>query len=299
MNRNNRLLIVFAGLIALLLSAKSLAAEPVLVDAEWLAGRLDDPQIVIVDMSADPYQYRRFHLPNARYLPPAALVRKNERGVKVRVTDRQLYGLLGRLGVTADSHVVIYDNMGGLEAGRLFWELEHVGHARVSVLDGGLVKWIREKRPVTFDTPSWQRTHYRGRGEGRPNQIDLEGVVAAAAEPSVILLDVRTPEEYRGIPTDPETGHIPGARLWPWEQAVDFERGFTLKDATSLGEGLAGAGIERSDSNIVLYCRTGHRAAQTYLTLRHLGFERVRLYEASMAEFARARPRDVRRSTVP
>lgn len=290
---------VFVLLVILFLSAGGLAAEPILVDSDWLAHRLEDPQIVLVDMTLDPYQYRRFHLPGARYLPPSALTRKNELGVKGRTSDRQLYRLLGQLGITADSHVVIYDDMGGLEAGRLFWELEHIGHDRVSVLDGGLVKWIRERRPIAFDKPDWRRAHYRPPGDGRANQIDLAGIVDVMTEPSVTLLDVRTPEEYRGIPTDPETGHIPGARLWPWEQAVDFEDGFTMQDAGKLRASLLGVGVEETGSDIVLYCRSGHRAAQTYLTLRYLGFERVRLYEDSMAEFSRVRPQDVRRSPTP
>ena len=290
---------ICAWLVTLFLSAGCPAAEPILVDADWLTSRLDDPQIVLVDMSLDPYQYRRFHLPGARYLPPSALTRKNGLGVKVRTSDRQLYRLLGQLGITADSHVVVYDDLGGLEAGRLFWELEHIGHDRVSVLDGGLVKWIRERRPIAFDKPDWRRAHYRPRGDGRANRIDLAGIVDAMTTASITLLDVRTSEEYRGIPTDPETGHIPGARLWPWEQAVDFENGFAMKDPATLRTSLNGVGIEGNESDIVLYCRSGHRAAQTYLTLRRLGFERVRLYDASMAEFARVRPHDVRHGTAP
>ena len=114
---------IFGWLVTLLLSAGCLAAEPILVNSDWLASRLDDPQIVLIDMTLDPYQYRRFHLPGARYLPPSALTRKNEMGVKVRTSDRQLYRLLGQLGITADSHVV--DRTPGSEP-RLMWESEHI-----------------------------------------------------------------------------------------------------------------------------------------------------------------------------
>jgi len=201
-------------LMVLLLSWVGLVcAEPVAVDAAWLAKRVDDPGIVLVDMTADPMQYRRFHLPGARYLSPRALVHTNKAGVSLRVSDERLFALLGDLGIDADSHVVIYDDMGGLEAGRLFWELERIGHARASVLDGGLVKWVLEGRRVVAQVPPVARTQYRPAKEGRENEIDIAGILSARQDPAVLLLDVRTPEEYAGKASEPRTGHIPGACL--------------------------------------------------------------------------------------
>jgi len=189
--------------------------------------------------------------------------------------------------------------MGGLEAGRLLWELERVGHPRASVLDGGLVKWVLEGRPVVAQAPPNVRAHYRPTAEGRPNAIDLAGIETVRQDPSVVLVDVRDPQEYAGKPSDLRSGHIPGARLFHWEQAVDFEHGFKLKSPEVLLESLRAAGVSGTESDVVLYCRTGHRAAQTYWTLRHLGFERVRLYDASMAEYARTKDADLRRGPSP
>lgn len=290
----------FCWLLLLALSwAEPGSASPVTVDTAWLADHLEDSGLVLVDMTADPVQYRRFHLPGARYLSPRALVDKNKAGVSLRVPARRLFALLGELGINADSHVVIYDDMGGLEAGRLFWELERSGHAQASVLDGGLVKWVLEGRPVVAEVPPMVRAHYRPAGPGRANEIDLAGVLAARKDPSVVLLDVRTPEEYAGKPSDPRTGHIPGAHLWPWDQAVDFEHGFVLKRPEVLLRSLRQAGIEGPDADVVLYCRSGHRAAQTYATLRSLGFERLRLYDGSMAEYGLAKSEDLRRGPAP
>lgn len=282
-----------------LLSASCLAAAPILVDTAWLAEHADDPKIVLIDMTLDPFQYRRFHLPGAQYLPPPALTSKDKFGIKRRISDRQLHTLLGRLGITADTHVVIYDDMGGLEAGRLLWELERIGHERASVLNGGLVKWIREERPIAHDVPPQRRAHYRPGAGGRFNEIDLAGILAARDDPSVILLDVRTPEEYVGKPTEQRSGHIPGARLWPWDQAVDFERAFILKDAESIMHSLRQVGVAGRDAKVVLYCRTGHRSAHTYLALRYLGFEQVQMYPASIVEYAKERPTELRRGPAP
>ena len=285
--------------------AQTLHAEPVLVTTDWVADHMNDPDIVLVDMSVEPNQYRRFHLPGARYLPYAMLVKKGHDDVSRRVADQVLFNLLGRSGISPRDHVVIYDDMAGLQAGRLFWELERVGHPRVSVMDGGLVRWILEGRKVVAEAPPAKPVSYTPvPGGGRANEIDLKGVESAVSAPGVILLDVRSPEEYRGEvrkgePRKRRSGHIPGARLWPWEQAVDFRRGFSLKPAKQILSSLRSVGIEGKQANLVLYCRSGHRAAQTYMTLRHLGFERLRLYDGSMVEYARYSSLPVRKGNSP
>ncbi|MEK7191307.1 MAG: rhodanese-like domain-containing protein, partial [Pseudomonadota bacterium] len=112
----------FFALILGLGFAAGAQAAPVFVDGAWLEKQLTNSKVVIVDMSEDDNQYLRFHLPGAVRLPYDVLVkeRKNDK-VKVRLDDAELGRVLGRLGVTRDSQVVIYDDMGGLNAARLFW----------------------------------------------------------------------------------------------------------------------------------------------------------------------------------
>jgi thiosulfate/3-mercaptopyruvate sulfurtransferase len=113
-------------------------AAPVFVNGAWLEQHLSAPNLVLVDMSDDDTQYLRFHLPGAVRLPYDVLVKERKPvKVKVRIDDTELLNVLERLGISHDSHVVIYDDMGGLLAARLFWELERIGHPEVSVLDGG------------------------------------------------------------------------------------------------------------------------------------------------------------------
>ena len=77
----------FYWLLLLALSwAEPGSASPVTVDTSWLADHLDDSGLVLIDMTADPVQYRRFHLSGARYLSPRALIEKNKAGVSLRVS---------------------------------------------------------------------------------------------------------------------------------------------------------------------------------------------------------------------
>ncbi len=278
----------FAVVLMLFLFVTGMQAQaaPVMVDGAWLKAHLNDPGLVLVDMTSDDTQYQRFHLPGAVRLPYQALVQKRRDGVSVRIDDQRLFAILGILGIQANSHVVIYDDMGGLQAARLFWELERIGHQAVSVLDGGLVKWVLDGRKVVNKPAKPVRVSYRPMGPGRQNEADIQQVMRVVSGGGALLLDVRTEQEYTGNPRMKRSGHIPGAILWPWQQAVDFGNGFTAKDADLLAASLKKAGVTK-DLPVITYCQTGHRASRAYLTLRRLGFDNVRMYDGSMSEWSR------------
>ncbi len=283
--RHFRILALILPTLLLLLSSLALRAAPVMVQGDWLEQHMKDPDLVLIDMSMEETQYQRFHLPGAVYLPYDALLQKSRNGV-TRIASRQrLYAILGVLGIKEGSHVVIYDDMGGLQAARLFWTLEQIGHPKVSVLDGGLVKWILDGRRVDNIPVEPVRVRYQGGGSGRDNDADLKQVENAVAEGSPLLLDVRTRQEYVGNARSKRSGHIPGARWWPWQQAVDFRQGFVSADPEKLRLSLAEVGAA-PDSPLIVYCRSGHRSARAYLTLRRLGFNQVQMYDGSMAEWS-------------
>lgn len=273
-------------------------AAPVFVDGAWLEKQITNPKVVIVDMSDDDNQYQRFHLPGAARLPYDVLVKERKADkVKIRLDDAELTRVLGRLGIARDSHVVIYDDIGGLNAARLFWELERIGHREVSVLDGGLVRWILDGRKVVGTPEKRTPTTYPAATNGRANEAVLADVRAAAAS-QTLLLDVRTEEEYIGEPKKPRTGHIPGARFWPWDLAVEFDRGFTRRDAAALKKTLGQVGAD-PNLPVITYCRSGHRAAHTYLTLRNLGYDNVKVYANSMNEYAVTRDAPLKQGKSP
>lgn len=274
-------------------------AAPVLVDGAWLEPRLEDRRLVIVDMSEEPIQYARFHIPGAVRLDYSALFRRGSRGKpNRRLTDPEFAALLGSLGIGLEHHVVIYDDMGGLNAGRLFLELERFRHPNVSVLNGGLVQWILDHRRVTNQPVTRVPVPYAVPSEIHETLASADDARHAGTN-GVALLDVRTQEEYVGDPKEPRSGHIPGARWWPWEQAIRMDKGFVIQDANTLVTSINKAGIADRKAPVVLYCRTGHRASQTYLTLRHLGYENVRMFAGSMLEYQLDPSAPVRRGNHP
>jgi len=275
-------------------------AAPVLVDGDWLEKQMGKEGVVIVDMSDDDTQYLRFHLPGAVRLDYSSLTKPGQRGKpRQRWSDAELANLLGKLGISRESHVVAYDDMGGLNAGRLFLELERIGHPNVSVLDGGLVQWILDGRKVDNKPVTRMPAKYIINTSTRRDNLASLDDVRRAGEKKITLLDVRTPEEYVGDPKEQRSGHVPGARLWPWEQAVRMDSGFMMQNPDHLRGSLARSGVTDLKQPVILYCRSGHRASQTYLAMRHLGFEHVRLHSGSMLEYLQDTAAPLTRGNMP
>lgn len=275
----------------LLFVVRTGVTAPVFIDHDWLAKHKEDKGLVVIDMTSDNLQYLRFHIPGAVRLAYGEIVtRRKKDKVSVRVPDAQLLKVLGSVGIGSESYIIIYDDIGGLDAGRLFWELERIGHKNMSVLSGGIVSWVLAGHKVDNKQVKPVLAKYTSPGGGRDNEASLANIEQILQhKDNSQLLDVRSEEEYVGHPKYPRTGHIPGARWMPWDNNVDFDNGFVLRQDKDLLADLASQGITDKARPVVLYCRSGHRASQTYLTLRHLGFSAVKLYDGSMAEYEKQR----------
>ena len=284
----------------LILNTASASATPLKVDISWLKKHINDENVVLVDMSSDQTQYQRFHIPGAIYVDYGYLVKKRKKDkVSLRIPDDHLYKILGLLGIKNDSHIVIYDDMGGLNAGRLYWQLERIGHEKVSVVDGGLVKWILEGNKVTNVARERKPVNYSAAVKITTNEVSMQDVIAMIGSDKQTILDVRSKEEYAGSPKYKRSGHVPGARLWSWDDSVDFANGFVLKTDSALEKSLARLDVTDKKKPLVLYCRSGHRAAQSYLVLKQLGFENVRLFDGSMSEYTKNKNAPVQKGLKP
>lgn len=270
--------------ISLFLFTTSIFAESSLVTTDWLAEHGKDSNIVLIDMS-DNLQYLRFHIPGAVNVPYDALVQTTKSKVSLSIEQSHLIKILGKIGVAQDSYVIAYDDTGGKNAARLLWELDQLNHPKAALLDGGLVKWIREGRPVAFDAPPFKPTTYIAKAQNRDATATLKDVAPSSRDKNTVLIDVRSDEEYLGDPKFPRSGHIPGAKWWEWENGIDIDKGFTVRNDDAIRSELSALGLKDKDQPVIVYCRSGHRAVHSYLTLKQLGFKNVRLYDGSMKEY--------------
>lgn len=284
----------------LLLSSSIVLASPsFLVDINWLEKNLTSSSIRLIDMSDDT-QYQRFHIPGATHLPYGAINIRTKKGVSLSAGKDRIIKILGLLGIESKHHVVIYDDMGGLHASRLFWELEKLGHKKISIVNGGLVKWILAGKKVDAQLQNVKAVQYKMNNQpGRNNSVAIEEILKGKFNNKNILLDVRSKEEYVGHPRYPRSGHIPSAKWWEWLQAVNFEDAFKMQNSTTLKNQLQKLGISQSDTPVTLYCQSAHRASQTYFTLRQLGFNKVKIYDGSMAEYSKIKTAPLKKGLTP
>lgn len=241
----------------------------------------------IIDMRSLE-QFRRGHIPGAISLPYRGLVDPDARIAGALKPSSALAALLGDKGVDARSEIVLYDDEGGRRAARLFWLLDHLGHQRVSLLDGGIQAWIATGRRIDVPRKPSMADFVKGRGKHPRTRFvvnalprrhaSADTILQRRDDPDVAVLDVRPRTAFR-------KAHIPGARNLPWHEVLSDR--LNIRPADDVRVRLASIGV-RPDKEVIVYGQTGETAAHAYFVLRFLGFDRIRLYERSWAEWGMA-----------
>ncbi|HWM17542.1 MAG TPA: sulfurtransferase [Microbacterium sp.] len=263
-----------------------------LVTTEWLAERLGQPGLVVVESDEDVLLYETGHIPGAVKVDWHTEL--NDPVVRDYIDGEQFAALLGSKGIARDTTVVIYGDKNNWWAAYALWVFTLFGHEDVRLLDGGRDLWIAEGRPITTDAPEVTPVEYPiVERDDSGIRAFKEDVLAHLGNP---LIDVRSPEEYNGerttAPAYPEegalrAGHIPTAASVPWARAAASDGTFKSRaelDAIYRGE----AGLADGD-DVIAYCRIGERSSHTWFVLAHLlGFEKVRNYDGSWTEWGSA-----------
>lgn len=261
---------------------------------EWLADRLRDDDIVILEISfyePDTAAYYRGHIPGAQYVYWKDLLWNDH--------DREfpepavMAARLGTHGVSNDTTVVLVGDPIQF-ATYAYWVLAMTGFEdRAVVLDGGHETWESLGLAMTDEIPEvGLRTVTPGPGDGSC-RIGRDEVLAGLDDPGRILLDLRSTEEYTGQRVSPPTapydhgaerrGRIPGARHLPHEDLLDSDGRF--KGLDELAAEFAAVGMS-AEHEVVTTCRLSHRASLGWFVLtRLLGRDRVRVYDGSWTEW--------------
>jgi thiosulfate/3-mercaptopyruvate sulfurtransferase len=265
-----------------------------LVTAEELASHLDDPKWVVFDTRHElsdpgtgPRLYAAGHVPGAYFLhvdDDLSGPRTGKNGRHPLPNLDTFAAKINRAGVTPETQVVVYDDMSGNFAVRLWWMLKWLGHDKVALLDGGYPIWEKEGRPVSKDVPAPRKGSFVPRphlGE----TVDIHFVDRFREDPSVKLIDARAPERFKGLkePIDPVAGRIPGAvnRFWQKNLLPDgrFKKPEELR--REIDEFLGGAKPEQT----VHMCGSGVTACHNIFAFELAGLAGGRLYPGSWSEW--------------
>jgi thiosulfate/3-mercaptopyruvate sulfurtransferase len=263
-----------------------------LVSTDWVADHLDDPTVRIVESDEDVLLYDTGHVPGSVMIDWHADL--NDPLQRDYLDAEQFAALMRRKGIGPETTVVFYGDKNNWWATYALWVFRLFGHDRVRIMDGGRKKWEDEGREMTTEVPEVPEVDYpvptRDDAEIRAFRED----VMRHLETRGPLVDVRSPEEYRGerlhMPDYPQEGamrggHIPGAQNVPWARAVNQETG-EFRSADELRAIYEGELGMKPDDDVVAYCRIGERSSHTWFVLTYLlGFRKVRNYDGSWTEW--------------
>ncbi len=265
-----------------------------LVSTDWLASHLRDADLKIIDaswrMPGNPparADHEKRHVPGAIFFDLDAVADHASGLPHMLPSPRDFAAAVGALGISGDDRVVVYDDAGIFSAPRVWWTFRAMGHDAVSVLDGGLPKWLREGRPVESGAVAPAARAYPDR-RARALARSHDDVRSALSSRSAIVLDARPSARFAGEAPEPRPGlrrgHMPGARNIPHADVIAADG--TLKPAEQLRAIFTAAGATQ-DAEIITTCGSGVTAAVLALALAAIGVSQVGLYDGSFAEWGR------------
>ncbi|MBP0021409.1 MAG: sulfurtransferase [Cyanobacteria bacterium SBLK] len=262
------------------------------VSAQWLADRLEDPQIAIVDCRfslADPArgerEYRESHIPGAYYLnldrDLSAPI--GPHGGRHPLPDPATFARkLEAMGIEFDrTTVVAYDDSKMAFAARLRWLLGYLGHDRASILDGGWSGWRSLDYPATETLPPAKSGSFSPQIR-EERIVNIETVKARKDLPQTLLIDSRDRDRYLGRrePIDPIAGHIPGAVNFPWQEVCNREGYIKPQDEQER----RWQNLPATDE-LMLYCGSGVTACVNLLSLEMAGIDSAKLYAGGWSDW--------------
>jgi thiosulfate/3-mercaptopyruvate sulfurtransferase len=283
-----------------------LMREPnALISTEALASDLGDSNLRIFDCttyleplppsSDDPYvavpgrhTFEAAHIPGADFLDLQGEFSDNSTRLRFMMPPvAQLEAAFGRHGIGPDPHVVLYSIGTMMWATRFWWMLKALGFDGAAVLDGGFDKWQSEGRPVeSGSAKGYPPAAFVARP--RPGWfVDKQAVLATSGNPDFVIVNALGPQFHLGLEPSRygRPGRIPGSVNVPAASLIDPQgKTFTTLDDASAR--FADAGVTK-DREVIVYCGGGISATIDLFLLHQLGFEKLRLYDGSMGEWAR------------
>ncbi len=249
----------------------------------------------LVESDEDLLLYEVGHIPGAVKID--WVTELNDQTTRDYLDRERMQELLRAKGVNQDSTIVLYGDKNNWWATYAFWVFQLFGIPRLRLMDGGRARWADEGRELTTESPRHSAGNITvGERVDNPIRAFRDDVLSHIGRKGQ-LVDVRSPEEYRGerlhMPDYPNEGalrggHIPGARSVPWARAVDAYT-HCFRPASELTRLYVEEQHLKPGEETIAYCRIGERSSHTWFALTYLlGFPRVRNYDGSWTEWGNA-----------
>lgn len=277
-------------LMALACGATALAqAGPPKVRAEllastaWLAAHGKDRDLVLVHIADTFADYHRGHIPGARFLATAKFIENGGKLGAELPSVEALAKAFGDLGITEQSHVILYTTAWPPTAARAWFTLDTLGLAdRAALLDGGIEQWLAEDRPVTTVLPAFAPATLvpKPKPAARATLAEVKEALENPKGAAWRVLDARPAQRF-------QAGHLTGAGNLYWKETLAGDEHPTFLPPEKLRELLAARGLP-PDRKVVTYCEVGLQASHSYFLLKYLGYDAA-MYDGSYQEWGAAK----------
>ncbi len=267
---------------------------PPVVSTDWLAARLGEPGLRVLDASwylpgsgrDVRAEYLEAHIPGAVYFDIDAASDLNSPLPHMLPAAADFAERMARLGLNDSDRLVVYDGSGvNLSAPRAWWTFRTFGHEQVAVLDGGIGKWRREQRTLEQGSVQLPPGSFTARLDHAAVR-DLAAVRSNILSRSEQLVDVRSRGRFEGVEAEPRpglrAGHVPGSINLPFTELVRSDG--TLRPPEELRRRLTEAGIDLSRP-VIATCGSGTSACALILGLHSIGHKETAVYDGAWAEW--------------
>lgn len=265
-----------------------------IVTTDWLEDNLQNKQLIILDTSMAkvvgkvPIEYeqpifipksKRFDLENV--FCNLASCQNN-----AFPTQEQFTQAAQKLGINADSIVVLYDNQGIYSSPRAWWIFQAMGFNNAVVLDGGLPQWLLENRPTVANLPKVLSEQGNMSGTYQSNLVcDSSYIIENMANEKIAIVDARSAARFAGTAAEPRagmrSGHIPSSLNLPFAEILDNH---CFKSTQQLTENFSNL-VPNKNAEIIFTCGSGITACIIMLAARMAGYHNTVLYDGSWSDW--------------
>lgn len=267
-------LILLVSLLAACAGSTDYKVSQNVVEASTLKDLMTQDNVIVIDARAQD-MYVKGHLKGAVNLTPDVFNGQGKISAMLG-SQQQFERIMSQNGITSDKTVIIYDNNGGVSAGRVWWAMKSFGHPDARVVNGGEAAILKANLEISAESPVLVTESYTANAVDPSLTASLEDVKDAMENATATLIDVRTKAEF-------DEGAIPTAILYPHTQNL-YKDG-TFKSSRDIYLNYKDLGLD-IQSPIILYCKSSYRATQTLLLLKEAGFEDIRIYDGAWLEWS-------------
>ena len=263
-----------------------------LVTTEWLASRLGQSDVVVVDGSYYLPAHKRDaaadyisgHIPGAVRFDVDDVSDHAQNLPHMLPSAEAFAAKVGAMGIGDGDTIVVYDGLGMFSSPRVWWTFRLFGAEKVFILEGGMPKWQSERRPVEAGIATHKPRKFTARKV--PDIVaSLPEIQAVLADRTAQVVDARPADRFRGDAPEPRPGvrpgHIPGSLNVPYTELV---KDGSLLPADALRKAFAAGGVD-IERPVVTSCGSGISAATMWLALDALGKKPAALYDGSWSEW--------------